>query len=173
MTKIRETVVIDIEDVSVPHDRAQFLSNVYHSTSYEEMQLKIAQYGEKLTLEDVKWLADCLTYHAAFWPHTLPRYNAFVNLIKHDKDVRKVVRSTEFITFCLKNSIPRSSFAAPSKDDASYVTDDIFEGEVPGKKLQSYYYIKIIEIAMRMKFRKYLSEDRKHSREMNGPSSNT
>ena len=133
------------------------LNDIYHSTSAEEMQLKIAMYGKKLSILDIIWLIDCVVYHASFWPHTLDRYNALCDLIKKDKDVRAIALSPKVISSCVKHS--------NSLEDYNNSTIDDYASLVPGKQMQIYYYIKIVEHILRLKLKRELANNRKIAKE--------
>lgn len=75
--------------------------DIYHSDTPDLMQIKLANYGYQLNDSKVKFLVDCLVYHASFWPHTLPRYKSFLSLVKRDKLLRKSVCTDSIVCHCM------------------------------------------------------------------------
>lgn len=78
------------------------LDDIYHSTSWQEMQVKIALHGVVLGIEEHAWLCNTLTYHYGFWPHTRPRFKAYCQLIAKDQECLNVVGTSKYVAFVKK-----------------------------------------------------------------------
>ena len=81
---------------------ANALDDIYHSTSWQEMQLKIALHGIALSIIDHAWLCNTLAYHYGFWPHTRPRLKAYCQLVAKDAECMSIVGSSRFVNFVKK-----------------------------------------------------------------------
>ena len=51
--------------------------SIYHSTTWQDMWLKIDLNGIKIDLDVFMMLCNILCYHYGFWQHTKPRFLAF------------------------------------------------------------------------------------------------
>ena len=155
--------VSKLSDYKVDLHSVHTLNDIYHSTSPEEMQLKIASSGIQLDINSIKWLIDEVAYHAAYWPHTLSRYDSFIKLIHRDKDIRKLACSDEVIAYCLKK--------------ACYATVIDLQGDInhfskmfPGQQSELYYYTNMLREILRARLKKDLAHDRKLARQVNAKS---
>ena len=83
-------------------ENADALDDIYHSSSWQEMQVKIALYGMILNTIDHAWLCNTLAYHYGFWPHTRPRFKAYCQLVAKDIDCMTIVGSSRFVSFVKK-----------------------------------------------------------------------
>ncbi len=75
-----------------------FLDDLYHTESVPVFRLKLACYGVALSTEDIAWLCENTTYHAAFWPHTKPRFQMLKRYLRLDSDAGKRFSSCKFRT---------------------------------------------------------------------------
>lgn len=53
------------------------IDSIYHSTTWQDMWLKIDLNGIEIDLDVFMMLCDTLCYHYGFWAHTKPRFMAF------------------------------------------------------------------------------------------------
>ena len=53
------------------------IDDIYHSTTWQDMWLKIDLNGFKVDLDAFMLLCNTLCYHYGFWRHTKPRFLAF------------------------------------------------------------------------------------------------
>lgn len=53
------------------------IDSIYHSTTWQDMWMKIDLNGIKIDLDAFMMLCNTLCYHYGFWPHTKPRFLAF------------------------------------------------------------------------------------------------
>lgn len=53
------------------------IDSIYHSTTWQDMWLKIDLNGIKIDLDVFMMLCNTLCYHYGFWQHTKPRFLAF------------------------------------------------------------------------------------------------
>lgn len=74
----------------IPFERRQHLAEsvdaVYHSSSWQDMWMKIDLLGLVFDLDAFMMLCDTLCYHYGFWDHTKPRFLAFKKLLKLKRD---------------------------------------------------------------------------------------
>ena len=160
---MRKEYTIDVSklsDYKVDLHSLHTLNDIYHSTSPDEMQLKIASSGIQLDINSIKWLIDEVAYHAAYWPHTLPRYCSFIKLIHQDKDVRKLACSDEVIAYCLKKAC--YAIVIDLQGDI-----DHFSKMMPGQQSELYYYTNMLREILKARLKKGLAHDRKLARQVN------
>ena len=81
-------------------ERYEQLDKIYHCESASEIKMldAVGNYPQ-LKTNEVCWLIDTYCYHAAYWPHTLPRYQAFLDYIKTDRIAHKRICSDHCINF--------------------------------------------------------------------------
>ncbi len=74
----------------IPFEQRQHLAEsvdaVYHSSSWQDMWMKIDLLGLVFDLDAFMMLCDTLCYHCGFWGHTKPRFLAFKKLLKLKRD---------------------------------------------------------------------------------------
>ena len=58
------------------------VDSIYHSTTWQDMWLKIDLNGIEIDLDVFMMLCDTLCYHYGFWAHTKPRFMAFKKFLK-------------------------------------------------------------------------------------------
>ena len=106
-------------------DRYDQLNALYHCETCSEIKLiaAINNVG-KLTEDELFWWAKQVTYHAAFWDHTIPRFYAFLNYAAEEAPVKRIVMKTSFLERCRQ-------YLADIKLDIH---------AVPGDYLHSFYW---------------------------------
>lgn len=72
------------------------LNDIYHSESWQEMQLKSGANGLVIGPAEHAWLCNAVAYHYA-WPYARPRFKAYCQLIAKDAETAKVVCKNEFM----------------------------------------------------------------------------
>jgi len=60
----------------------QAIDAVYHSTTWQDMWMKIDLNGLKMDCDAFMMLCNTLCYHYGFWVHTKPRFLAFKKFLK-------------------------------------------------------------------------------------------
>ena len=58
------------------------VDDIYHSTTWQDMWMKIDLNGFKVDLDAFMLLCNTLCYHHGFWAHTKPRFFAFKKFLK-------------------------------------------------------------------------------------------
>lgn len=58
------------------------VDDIYHSTTWQDMWMKIDLNGFKVDLDAFMLLCNTLCYHYGFWVHTKPRFFAFKKFLK-------------------------------------------------------------------------------------------
>ena len=61
------------------------VDDIYHSTTWQDMWVKIDLYGIKIDLDAFMMLCNTLCYHCGVWNHTKPRFSAFKKFLKLKK----------------------------------------------------------------------------------------
>lgn len=81
---------ISFEKLSV--GLGESIDAIYHSTTWQDMWLKIDLFGIDFDLDAFMLLCDTLCYYYGFWNHTRPRFAAFKHLLrlKRDNPVAKI-----------------------------------------------------------------------------------
>lgn len=123
-------------------ENADALDDIYHSNSWQEMQVKIALYGMVLNTIDHAWLCNTLAYHYGFWPHTRPRFKAYCQLVVKDLECLAVVGASKFVNFTKKEA---EYLEAQLKIDPTYA--------VPGRRDEIAAWQKLHNVAVRCKKR--------------------
>lgn len=121
---------------------ADALDDIYHSTSWQEMQVKIALYGIALSTIDHAWLCNTLAYHYGFWPHTRPRLKAYCQLVVKDPECMTVVGASKFVSFAKKEA---AYLEAQLRIDPVY--------DVPGRRDEIAAWKKLHAVAIRCRKR--------------------
>lgn len=62
------------------------IDDIYHSTSWQDMWMKIDLNGFKVDLDAFMLLCDILCYHYGFWAHTKSRFFAFKKFLTLKKE---------------------------------------------------------------------------------------
>ena len=63
------------------NDIGQSIDRIYHSESWQDMQMKIDIEAIDIDLDAFIMLCSTLCYHYGYWPHTRPRFYAFMKLL--------------------------------------------------------------------------------------------
>ena len=58
------------------------IDDIYHSTTWQDMWMKIDLNGFKVDLDAFMLLCNTFCYHYGFWVHTKPRFFAFKKFLK-------------------------------------------------------------------------------------------
>ena len=62
------------------------IDSIYHSTTWQDMWLKIDLNGIKIDLDAFMMLCDIFCYHYGFWRHTKPQFLAFKKFLSLKRD---------------------------------------------------------------------------------------
>lgn len=129
----------------IDRERLLQLDEIYHCESASEIvMLQAVKNMPRFTTADICYLIQTYVYHAAFWPHTLPRYNAFYELIQTDRVAHKKICSDSCIEFM------RAELDQLMRKKESAVHVDVVKcaDQLPGQVDEQAYLAKLLGYAM-------------------------
>ena len=117
---------------------ADMLDDIYHTETWQAMQVKLATYGMTLQIEDHVWLCNTLAYHYGFWPHTRLRFKAYCQLVQKDPECLAIVEQRKFVNFVKREA---------EYLDKQMKIDPLYD--VPGRRDELKAWLKLLDVMKR------------------------